>query len=97
MKIVVTRRGVKVSDELRTRARQLMERVGRYSRRPESGHVLFKEEGMSRQVEFRLRTANGQAFRVVGDAADFRTALDRARDKMRRRLDAAYPRPGRVR
>lgn len=97
MRIIVTRRGCEISEQLRTRARQLMERLAKYSRRPLSGHVLFREEGLTRRAELRLRTASGKAFHVVGVAADFRTALDRARDKLRRQLDGAQARAGRVR
>lgn len=87
MRITITARHCEVSDELRARARALMERLGKVAGRPHDGQVTFEEDHGEPAVELRLHTARGVVH--VGSAAgsDHRTALDRAAARVRRQLD----------
>jgi len=89
MRIIVTARHCEIPDELRVRARVLLQRLSRVASRPHDGQIIFGTDHDTPTVELRLHTARGQVH--VGSAAgpDHRTALDRAAARVRRQLDKA--------
>ncbi|MBI1967480.1 MAG: HPF/RaiA family ribosome-associated protein [Gemmatimonadetes bacterium] len=91
MRVTITARHCEVSDELRARARELMQRLGKVAGRPHDGQVTFEEDHGEASVELRLHTARGVVH--VGSALgpDHRTALDRAAARVRRQLDKSAP------
>lgn len=89
MRITVSARHCDVPEELRERARTLLERLARVARRAHDGQVLFVADHGHPTVELRLHTARGVVHVGHGAASDHRTALDRAAAKVRRQLDKA--------
>ncbi len=87
MRITITARHCEVPDELRLRARTLLERLRKLASRSHDGQVIFVEDHGTPTVEVRLHTARGAVHVGTASAADLRTALDRAVAKVRRQLD----------
>ncbi|HEX4575190.1 MAG TPA: HPF/RaiA family ribosome-associated protein [Gemmatimonadales bacterium] len=94
MRITITARHTAVPDELRRRARALLERLTKLASRSPDAQVIFVEDHGRPAVEVRLHAGRGTLHVGTADAADLRTALDRAAAKVRRQLDKA---PGRRR
>src|SRR2546428_13305926 len=87
MRITITARHCEIPDELRMRARTLLERLTRLAPRSHDGQVLFVADHGTPTVEVRLHTARGAVHVGTAGGADHRTALDRAVAKVRRQLD----------
>ena len=96
MRITITARHCDIPDDLRERARALLERLGRVAPRPHGGQVIFGADHGMPEVEVRLHAARGQIHVATASGADHRTALDRAAAKVRRQLDKAPARRGRA-
>ena len=97
MQTTITARHAEISDALRERAITVVERLGTVASRPMEMTVVFDTDGLSQTVELRLHVARGEILVARGDAADHRTALDRAEEKLRRQLERASTRPRRDR
>lgn len=91
MRVTVTARHCEVSGELRARARELLERLGRVAGRPHDAQVTFAEDHGEASVELRLHTARGVVHVGRAFGADHRSALDRAAARVRRQLDKTAP------
>jgi ribosome-associated translation inhibitor RaiA len=91
MRITVTARHCDIPEELRLRARALLERLGKVATRPHDGQVIFSEDHGAPVAEVRLHTARGMVHVGTADGADHRSALDRAAGKVRRQLGKAAP------
>lgn len=91
MRITITARHCEIPDELRLRARELLERLRRVATRPHDGQVIFRKDHGSPAVEVRLHTARGAIHVGTADGTDHRSALDRAAAKVRRQLGKAAP------
>lgn len=89
MRITITARHCDIPDELRARARQLVERLGKVASRPHDAQVLFTQDHATPQAEVRLHTARGHVYVARAGGPDHRTALDRASARVRRQLDKA--------
>jgi len=87
MRITVTARHTQVPDELRARARELVNRLARVATRPQSGQVLFGGDHGLATVELRLTAARGGVTVARAEAQDLRSALDLAASRVRRQLD----------
>jgi ribosome-associated translation inhibitor RaiA len=59
--------------------------------------VVFDTDGQRQTAELRLHLATGDLLVAGGEAADHRTALDRAEEKLRKQLEKASARPRRSR
>jgi len=77
MRITITARHCEIPDELRMRARTLLERLTRLAPRSHDGQVLFVADHGTPTVEVRLHTARGAVHVGTAGGADHRTALDR--------------------
>ncbi len=97
MQTTIIARHCEIPDVLRERARVITERLGALASRPLEAAVTFHADGLERVVELRLHDSRGELFVATGEAADHRTALDRAEDKLRRQLEKANGRPRRSR
>ena len=87
MQITITARHGDLSDELRARARAVLERLERVAPRPHHGRVLFVADHGRPTAEVRLHVARGAVLVGTARGADLRTALDLAAAKIRRQLD----------
>lgn len=85
MRVTITTRHCDVSDELRQRAQDRVERLARLARRPESGRVLFALDAGKPTVELQLH-AVPQVHVAVAAGNDHRSALDLALGRLRRQL-----------
>jgi ribosomal subunit interface protein len=87
MRMTITARHTEVSDDLRKRARDLVERLARVAPRPENAQVIFGDDHDVAVVELRLHVARGAVLVGRAEATDHRSALDRAAARVRRQLD----------
>jgi ribosomal subunit interface protein len=86
MRTTISVRHTEISAALRTRAEQVMGRLGRLSPHALEATVVFDRLALARLVEIRLHVRRGQILVGQGRGSDHRTALDRALDKVRRQL-----------
>jgi len=87
MRITVTARHCDVSDDLRQRARTLVERLARVATRAHDARVLFGDDHGVATVEVRLHTVRSQVLVGRAEGRGHRSALDRATARVRRQLD----------
>lgn len=95
MKTTVTARHCEIPDELRERAVALIAKAAKKADRPQRAEIVFDEDHQQRVVELQLYLTRGQVKVCSAEAADFRTALDRALDKLNNQLDKSQQRPQR--
>ncbi len=96
MDIAVTARHGEVAEALKARAERLVERLARFAHRPTAAHVTFDVGHQRSTAELRITAARGVVHIASAEAADHRTALDRAAAKLRRQLDKKGPKPRRA-
>jgi ribosomal subunit interface protein len=87
MQVIVTARHCEIPDALRAQARLAMARVTKAAHRPQRAQVVFDVGHQRKVVELKLMLPRGATRIATGEAADFRTALDRAVEKLRRQLE----------
>lgn len=87
MRITIAARHCDVPEDLRAEARAQLARLERLAPRPHHLHLTFGAEHGRYTVELRLHTNRRQVHVGLADAADHRSALDRAVAKVRRQLD----------
>ena len=97
MQTTITARHCEISDDLRTRAESVVQRLGQLAPRPVESTVLFDTDGGLPIAELRLHLSHGEVLVARGDGADHLTALDRAEEKLRRQVEKAHDRALRVR
>jgi ribosomal subunit interface protein len=97
MQTTITARHCEISEALRERALTVIERLGSIATRPMKANVVFDADGLQQTAELRLHLATGDVLVAGGEAADHRTALDRAEEKLRKQLEKAGARPRRSR
>ncbi len=87
MRTTVTARHCEIPDELRGRAEALITKVAKAAHRPQRAEIVFDADHGQKVVEIHLYLPRGQVKVATAEADDFRTALDRALDKVRNQLD----------
>jgi len=87
MNMLITARHCRIDDELRELTRSRLERVLRKAHRPHRVEVIFSRDADRSVVEVQLYVPRAKVFVCKADADDFRTALDRALDKLQNHLD----------
>lgn len=93
MRITVTARHCEISEELRTRAVLVVEKTIKVASRPQRAEVIFDADHGDKVVELKLYLPRGQVKVASAEATDFRTALDRAADKIRSQVVKETRRP----
>lgn len=83
----VTARHCEVGDEVKSRAEAVVARLGQYSPHLLESQVVFDAAPEGEAVEVRLHLRGGKVLVASAAAADHRTALDRAEDKLRKQLE----------
>jgi len=86
MRVTITQRHCEIPDELRERARDLVARLVKVARRPQTAQVIFSEDHGAAAVELRLHAGRGPLVVATSEGADHRSALDRAAARLRRQL-----------
>ena len=86
MRVTMTKRHCEISDELKTRATTVVDKLAKVASRPQSAEVIFDEDHGAKVVEIVLSLPRGKTKVAKVEAHDFRTALDRAADKVRNQL-----------
>lgn len=92
MLITVTARHCEIPDALREQARLMLARVARAAHRPQRAHVVFDLDHQKKVVELKLHLPRGATRIATAEAADFRSALDRAVEKLRHQLEKSNSR-----
>lgn len=87
MQTIITARHCEIPDALRERAGQLIDKVARVGHRPQRAEVIFDDDHNRKVVELRMHLPRGQVMTATGEADDFRSALDRAVEKLRPQLE----------
>ena len=87
MRITITARHCDIPNDLRERARTLVERLARMAGRALDARVTFGTDHGAAAVELRLHRARRHVHVAAATGADYRSALDRAAAKVRRQLD----------
>jgi ribosome-associated translation inhibitor RaiA len=87
MKLIVTARHAAVTGEMNERAQHVATIVEQKAHRPHRLEVIFDIDHDRHVAELRLHTVQSHVFACHAEADDFRTALDRAEDKLRNHLD----------
>jgi ribosomal subunit interface protein len=95
MRTTVTARHCEIPDELRDRAEALIEKMAKAAHRPQRAEIVFDADHGQKVVEIQLYLPRGQVKVATGEADDFRSALDRALDKVRNQLDKVPHKPAR--
>jgi len=87
MRIIVAARHCEIPDALRQRARQLLEKVAKVAHRPHRAEVVFDDDHQARVVELKMLLPRGQILLARAEAEDFRSALDKAAEKLRHQAE----------
>jgi len=91
----VTARHCEIPDEVRTRAEEVAEKLAGMAHRPQRMEIVFDDDHQRRVVELKMWLPPGQTLVATAEATDFRTALDRAAEKLRSQLEKSGRRPPR--
>jgi ribosomal subunit interface protein len=95
MRIIVTARHCEIGEDLRTRARDLLDRLAQRSRRAQGATVVFDDGPLQRTAEIRVRLRGGEVLVATAEGDAHRTALDRAAQRIRRQLERPAAKPER--
>ena len=91
MRTRITTRQCDVPDALREHTREVLGRLAKFGHRVQYGGAVFRSEGTEHVVELTVHAVRNQTYHATGSGRDFRTALDRARAKIRRQFDGRAP------
>ena len=96
MDVTVSARHCTITDELRERATQVVERLAQRTPFAQDATVVFDAETLRQTAEIRIRLTGGEVLVATGAGDDHRTALDQAERRLRRQLSrpGAKPRRG---
>jgi ribosomal subunit interface protein len=87
MNTTVTARHCEVTEDLRRRASELIERIGKLAHRPERAEVVFDDDHQRKIVEVIMHLPRGRTRVASAEATDFQGALDLAVEKLRHQLE----------
>jgi len=87
MRVTITQRHCEIPDDLRERARELVARLVKAARRPQTAQVIFSEDHGVAAVELRFHAGRARLLVATAEGADHRSALDRAAARLRRQID----------
>jgi ribosomal subunit interface protein len=87
VKTTVTARHCEIPEEIRTRAAEVADKLARMAHRPQRMEIVFDVDHQRQVVELKMWLPRGQTLVAVGEETEFRTALDRAAEKLRSQLE----------
>jgi ribosome-associated translation inhibitor RaiA len=85
--VTVTARHCDIESDLRARAEAIVRRLAEVSPFAQEGAVVFDTAPLGGLVELRLHLSGGRVLVASAEAAEHRTALDQAEDRLRRQLE----------
>ncbi len=86
MDVRISARHCTITDSMRDLARRRLERLTRFEPRASAAEVLFSKENAFRHAEIRMSVPGGAQLQSHGEAESFRSALDRAAERLERQL-----------
>ncbi len=86
MRTTMTTRHCEISDELKTRANTIVGKLTKVASRVQNVEIIFDADHGAKVVEIMLTLPRGQVKVAKAEERDFRTALDRAADKIKNQL-----------
>src|SRR5690606_22098253 len=89
MQTTITARHCEISDELRARAQEVVDRLAAVAQNPTEATVVFGVEGATQTAELRFHIPAREVLVASGEAQDHRSALDTAEARMRKQLTRA--------
>jgi ribosomal subunit interface protein len=92
VQVRITERHVHVPKDMLARTEKRLGSLSKYHPRATSAEVVFSEEAVNRNVEIIVHVDGAQAIVASVQEAEFRTALDKALDRVARRLRKARER-----
>ena len=95
MDVTITARHCEIPDPLRNRAMEVVQRLARVAHRPHHTEVVFDDDHQRKVVELKMTLVRTQVLVATAEAGDFRTALDRAAEKLRPQLERTAAKKGR--
>jgi ribosomal subunit interface protein len=96
MQTTITARHCEIPRTLRAHARRVLESVAKVAHRPQQAQIVFDVDHQQKRAELKVHLPRGATRVASAEAADFRTALDRAAEKLRRQLERASTRAQRT-
>lgn len=87
MQTTVTARHCEVPEGLKKRAEQLLQKIAKKASRAQRAQVIFTVDNQRKLVEIQVSLPLGRVKVASGEADDFRSALDRAKEKLLHQLD----------
>lgn len=89
MRVQITARHCDISDTIRDRAHELVEKLGRFDPRVSGADLVFEEEKRSKKVEAILSLDRADRIVASGDADEWPAALDQLFDRLSRQVRRA--------
>jgi len=86
LRVQLTERHCSVPDEIRERTRVQVEALAKYQARASAADVVYSEEKNTKKVEVIIHIDGAEPVIGRGDGPEFRTAVDRVVERLRRRL-----------
>jgi ribosome-associated translation inhibitor RaiA len=89
----VTARHCDIPDDLRARAREVSDRLAKIAHRPLRMEIVFDADHGQQVVELKMWLPRGHTYVARAEATEFRSALDRAAERLRSQLakDVTHP------
>lgn len=87
MQVTVTARHHELTEPLKARAEEVVGKLEKIAHRPQRADVVFEQDHQQCVAEIRMHLPRSVVRVATGEADDFRTALDRAAEKLRRQLE----------
>lgn len=86
MRVQVAARHCHIPQPIRERAEELLGKLTKYEPGIASADMVFEEEKLLKRVEVILSISRSEPVIATGEGQDFRTALDKAVDRLSRML-----------
>jgi len=86
MDVRISARHCTITETTRDFARKRVERMTRFEPRTAVAEILFSEENAFKHVEIRMSVPGGAQMHARGEADTFRSALDRAAERLERQM-----------
>lgn len=86
MRIQITERHCNVPSNVLERTEQQLEVLAKYDPRASSADVVYEEEKHIKKAEIIVHIDGAEPVIATGESGEFRTSLDQALDRLRRKL-----------